>query len=257
MKKQIGSKHEKVLFVYMITLLFMCGVAFDYEVNRGLFRDSISQPTVAVGEALEQLSYSRPIDFTPITLGVIIILLIVLRKENIINMKKIEKIARIFSLTINKFIKKHFIFHIKRVSKKAAKIPKIDVVRIVHKASKIRPHKTIKAYYHLKLKHIILKEFEKTKDIFTKPYDKSYSNAFISMIFIFAVVGMAIFAMMPSFNHAVISFEKPTIAPVIVEQSSELLSPGTESINAFSLLAGIAIIALVSIMKIKKEAKKK
>jgi|GEM_PF-6324074 len=253
MKKQIGSKHEKVLFVYMVALLFMCGVAFDYQINKGLFRDSISQPTVAVEEALEQFSYSQPVNFTPIFIGVIVILLVVLVKENIITIKKIEKTARLFSLSINNFIKRNFIHHIKRASKKVARIPKIDVVRIVHKASKIKPHKTIKAYYHLKLKHIILKELERTKEVFTRPYDKSYSNAFISMFFIFAVVGMAIFAMIPFFNPSVVSVEKPMIVPIIAEQPTEMFSPTGESISAFSLLAGIAIIALVSVMKIKKE----
>ena len=75
MKDKMNSKNEKVLFISTIVLLFMLGIAFDYDINKGLFQDTIVQPTIVIERAIEQFSPTQPVDFMPIALGLIIILL--------------------------------------------------------------------------------------------------------------------------------------------------------------------------------------
>lgn len=255
MKNQMNSKDEKVLFISMVVLLFMCGVAFDYEINKGLFKDSITKPTVAITQAIEQFSPAQPVDFMPIALGIIVLLLVVLRKENVINLEKISRFFNNMISPIYSFIKKYVIPHFKRLSKRDHRMPSIDIARITHKVSKIKPHKALKEYYHANLKHKITREFKKTRDLLTKPYEESYTPAFVALVFIIAVIGMSMFAITPYFNPSVISAEKTVTFPVVITEPAEMLSPGKTVISLWSLILAISIIAAVSAVKIKREKK--
>ena len=135
-----------------------------------------------------------------------------------------------------------------KLFKKAHK--EADVGKAINNLHKIKPYKKLEEIYHKNVYPKDYNELIKTNELFVKQYKKKYTDKFIALLFIIAVVGMSIFTLNPRFNPGLIIKEQPIIPTI--QQSIEYLSP-EPLIGVLGIILALLIITIVSIMKIKRE----
>ncbi len=144
---------------------------------------------------------------------------------------------------------------IKKLNKKIDSIKGIDVGKTINKVFRVKPHKKLKNHYYTKLHPHIQREASKTKDLFVEQYKYEYTAKFIALVFIVAVIGMSVFAIMPSLNPGVIidnSNIPECFVPTKTLQQTEVFSPEPVLSNVSFILA-IVIIITISWLSLRKK----
>jgi hypothetical protein len=243
------KQKERMLFFATIAFLVMIGIMFNPSINKGLFIGSSVKLSVANEyNTVEKLAPEKPIDILPYFLGLVIIVLAILRKEDIISPKKVEKFFYKLIKTIKRSIRK-----IKIIAKKIERLPKVELSKIKVWLQRLRHPKKI--IYSGKIYSKVSSELIKTRDLFEKPYRNEFTHHFVLLLFIIAVLSMSFFAIItiPYQQSGVNSISIPI---KVVSQPIEQLSP--QPIEDFwPYLAGLAIVAVVAMIKLKKENSKR
>ncbi|TKJ17249.1 hypothetical protein CEE44_01815 [Candidatus Woesearchaeota archaeon B3_Woes] len=246
-------KKGDIMFIFSILIMLMCGIAFNSEINHGLFKESYIQPIVKTESIhIEQFSPVQLLDWGPIVLALIVIILIVLIKEDKINIKKIQRISKNLRKIIKRNFRKIKWFLTKKVPRRINNIKGIDVAKIIRRLKKVKPHKKLKKHYITNIHPKVSRELIKTNELFVKEYKKEYTDKFIALLFIMIVVGMSIFAFTPKFNPGVIVEEQPLVDIMIIKQPVEYFSP-EPMLNIWPFILALLIIIIVSIIKFKRE----
>jgi hypothetical protein len=247
MKPIKDKEREKIIFFSTVMLMVIAGIALNPAINKGLIKENVIQPLIKTNYPQPELfSPEKTMDFTPIFLGLIIIVLIILRKENIINPQKIEKCL----YAIQKILKKYF-YRLIKLAKNIENIPKIELHILKEKIMKIlnyKAHKRIRYHYSKKIHPSVMKELVLLRDLFTKPYRPEFTHHFVVLLFVVAVIGMSLFALIVS-PQKTAEIAQPLITAKV---SSEMFSP-EEVLSIWPILLGISITTIVSIIKIRKE----
>jgi hypothetical protein len=255
MKQRPDKRKERTIFFFTLVFLAMVGVLFDPGINKGVFEEKVDMIKSSKDNGIlgEEFFSPRPLgnQISLITMisSVIIILISIFAFEGKLTLKG-----------FNKFLKRFegvFIKLFRSIQKKIDNIEGVDVKKGLNKISKARPHKKVKEHYYAKIHPKVHKELRGTKELFGDNYRREYTDQFIALLFIVAVVGMSLFSMMPSFNHGLIVDENiaeieqlPSILDVSL--SSEMFSPEPYFKGGVFLLA-ICIMVVASIISLKKE----
>ncbi len=246
MNKKMNKRREKFLFVSTIILLALCAIAFNPDINRGLFKETAIQQSIEFKPIeIEQFSPIQLVNWTPIVLALLIIISVILKKEG--------------KLHLNGF-KKSLINSAKSIQKRIDNIKGIDIANITKKLSKLKPHKHIKKHYYTNIHPKVHHEVSKTKDLFAKQYEEKFTDHYVALLFIIAVLGMSIFALTPSLNPGVIADRSSIDTINYIEQTAgigleiEQFSP-EPLLNFLPFITALSIILIVCILKAKKDHK--
>jgi hypothetical protein len=255
MKQRPDKRKERTIFFFTLVFLAMVGVLFDPGINKGVFEEKVdiiksSKDNGILGEEFfSPKPLGNQISWITMISSVIIILIALFAFEGKLNLKGFNKFLKKFDSIFIKFFL--------RIQKKIDSIKGVDVKKGLNKISKAKPHKKIKNHYYVNIHPKIHKELKGTKELFGDNYKKEYTDQFIALLFIVAVVGMSLFSMMPSFNHGLIAdkniVEIEQLPPLLdVSLSSEMFSPESY-FEGWVFLLAICIMVVASVISLKKE----
>jgi hypothetical protein len=239
--KNFQKNKEKTIFILTIIFMAMIGILLNQDINKGLFKENIIESKIIKEPIQKQFAPSQTMKILPVLLAIIIIILTILKKENIIDRKKIQ--------TNIKFSKKQIKLLIKSIIKIHKKIENIQGINI-KKIIKFRPD--FRKYYYLHIWPITHKEFEKTKELWIGEYKPENTPKFIAMLLVTAVIAMSIFSF-TSFNKGL---TKEITTPIKIIQTPVMQLSPSETLNIFPFIIALIIISMASYLKIKRDYKK-
>jgi hypothetical protein len=245
MKKAKNKTREYILVGSTLLLMLMIGLSISPTINYSLIKKDKIEPKIKlIPIQQEQLAPSKTITLIPIGLGLLIILLVILRLENIINYAKCNR----FTKRIFYKAKKHTIKSLKKIEK----IPRIELKNLIDKIISFKIKNIFRNKHSSKAYSGFIKELLKTKDLFTEPYKPEFNHYFVMLLFVGLTVTMAV---------ASVIFVKEqqattnVVAPIIKTKVMEQLSPAS-TLSPWTIVIGIMIVGAAAFIKIKHEKSK-
>ncbi len=246
--KKTNKKHgNSILFISTIILLVICGIAFNSDINKGLFKEKdCIQPIKKIEKMqTEQFSPAIVFNWVPVVFALIIIVFVILVKERRKN--RGNTFTNIADITKD---------GVKYLMMRIDNIKGMDVGRIIRRFSRVKPHKKIKEHYYMNVHPHIHRETTKTRDLFIEQYKDEYTDKFIALLFIVAVIGMSVFALTPSLNPGLTISDSDNQEVItgrtIQQQAIEQFSP-EQLLNILPLILALIIIALASFIRLREE----
>ena len=221
--------------------MLMIGISFSTEINKGFNDDYKIQPLILKEQIQEEQFAPRTMDLMiiPIVIALLIILLVVWFKDHKNLMIKIPKIKKRLNI-IQLF---------KSLHERIENIEGYEIMEIKDKIFGLKNHPKIKQFHHKNLNPTLMKEVNRTRDLFIKQYEKEFTGKFIALLMIVTVVGMSIFALT---NANPVNYQ-PTVKTVkIAIQSTEQFAP-QPIFSMWAFFLALIIIAIACFLKLKKD----
>jgi hypothetical protein len=222
-----GKQKREFMFGLTIVLLIMCGLAFNSDINKGLFKNNFIEPKFEFENSQnEYFSKQNVIDPLPNAIGLLIIFLVVLVKERFLTM-----------VFVNTIISKITLFFKFRPLHKVNKISGIELSNI-----RRRIHKYLE------------KELKEVKTLFVGKYKHEYGHTFIVLFLMIVVVSMSVLVLTPSFNKGIFVEDKLVYKVLVEEIPKEHFSP-EPMLSFYSVIFAMIIIISVSIYEFRLKKK--
>lgn len=230
-------KEDNLIFLAASLLILLGGLATSETANHALYKPTeFPNPSFEPTEHVQLSPESEPVDGKPILMAFIILFIIVFIKENGITWRPVKNHIR----TRRENIILKFKHWVRDVRKALNNHPTIDLTKMRRKA--LKNAKKSSAWFS--------KEWKKTKEFFTKPYDVSDTEKYALMAMVVGIVGMALYAAIPGVNPGLYTdglieiFPTPQ-TPAYVQESFAPAIP----INGLPIVLALGIITIAVIVK--------